>query len=51
MGTNPVRGGHVETIDTQRVQELLDDGAQLVEVLPPGAYDREHLPGAVNVPR
>ena len=50
MGTNPVRGGHVETIDTQRVQELLDAGAQLVEVLPKGAYDREHLPGAVNLP-
>ncbi len=40
----------METIDTQRVQELLDAGAQLVEVLPKGAYDREHLPGAVNLP-
>jgi len=40
----------VESIDTQRVQELLDAGAQLVEVLPKGAYDREHLPGAVNLP-
>ena len=32
------------------VQRFLDDGAQLVEVLPEGAYRKEHLPGAVNIP-
>lgn len=40
----------METIDTERVQELLDAGAQLVEVLPKAAYDKEHLPGAVSLP-
>ncbi len=32
------------------VQRYLDDGAQLVEVLPEVAYRKEHLPGAVNIP-
>jgi len=40
----------VETIDTEGVQRLVDEGAQLVEVLPKAAYDREHLPGAVSLP-
>ena len=35
---------------TEDVRRLSDDGAQLVEVLPPSAYQEEHLPGAVNVP-
>jgi rhodanese-related sulfurtransferase len=30
--------------------ELLDAGAQLVEVLPPAEYHEQHLPGAVNIP-
>ncbi len=38
------------TIDRETVVGLVDDGAQLVEVLPRGEYDDEHLPGAVNVP-
>jgi rhodanese-related sulfurtransferase len=29
---------------------LLDEGAQLVEVLPEPEYGEEHLPGAINVP-
>jgi rhodanese-related sulfurtransferase len=33
-----------------RVQQLAADGAQLVEVLPEEEYDREHLPGAINLP-
>jgi rhodanese-related sulfurtransferase len=33
-----------------RLRELLDHGAQLVEVLPPAEYDELHLPGAINVP-
>lgn len=32
------------------LRRLLDDGAQLVEVLPAGEYTEMHLPGAVNVP-
>lgn len=29
---------------------LLDDGAQLVEVLPVDEYNELHLPGAVHIP-
>ena len=32
------------------LRELLDQGAQLVEVLPPEEYHEEHLPGAINLP-
>ena len=38
-------------IDRDEVQRLLhDEEAQLVEVLPPGGYEDEHLPGAINIP-
>jgi rhodanese-related sulfurtransferase len=37
-------------IDRDEVQRLLADDAQLVEVLPEGEYEDEHLPGAINVP-
>jgi len=37
-------------IDLARLRELLDGGAQLVEVLPPAEYTDEHLPGATNIP-
>lgn len=37
-------------IDRERVEELVREGAQLVEVLPAAEYEDEHLPGAVNVP-
>lgn len=33
-----------------RLRELLDDGAQLVEVLPEQEYAEEHLAGALNLP-
>lgn len=36
-------------IDRHEVRRLLESGAQLVEVLPREAYEREHLPGAVNI--
>ena len=32
------------------LRRLLDEGAQLVEVLPPAEYAEEHLRGAVNIP-
>jgi rhodanese-related sulfurtransferase len=32
------------------LRELLDHGAQLIEVLPPAEYDELHLPGAINIP-
>ena len=37
-------------IDLAQLQQLLDGGAQLVEVLPAAEYRDEHLPGAVNIP-
>jgi rhodanese-related sulfurtransferase len=40
----------VERIDAERVEQLVRDGAQLLEVLPRREYEEEHLPGAVNIP-
>ena len=37
-------------IARDEVQKLLEEGAQLVEVLPSKEYDEEHLPGAINIP-
>jgi rhodanese-related sulfurtransferase len=37
-------------IDRDTVQELVKQGAQLVEVLPPAEYAEDHLPGAVSFP-
>ena len=37
-------------INRTRVQKLVADGAQLIEVLPPEEYEDEHLPGAINIP-
>jgi rhodanese-related sulfurtransferase len=34
----------------RRLRELLDAGAQLVDVLPEAEYAEEHLPGAINIP-
>jgi rhodanese-related sulfurtransferase len=39
-----------EKIDYEGLRELLDEGAQLVEVLPREEYAEEHLPGAINIP-
>ena len=38
------------TVDRDRVLELLDRGAQLVEVLPQDEFDEEHLPDAIHLP-
>jgi rhodanese-related sulfurtransferase len=37
-------------IDRHEVRRLVDEGAQLVEVLPPAEYEEDHLPGAVSLP-
>ncbi len=37
-------------IDRREARRLMDDGAQIVEVLPPKEYEEDHLPGAVNLP-
>jgi rhodanese-related sulfurtransferase len=38
------------TVDLAGVKELLDRGAQLVEVLPYEEYQELHLPGAIHLP-
>jgi rhodanese-related sulfurtransferase len=38
------------SIDRGRVQRLLGEGAQLVEVLPREEYEDEHLPVAISIP-
>jgi rhodanese-related sulfurtransferase len=37
-------------VEIDGLRELLDAGAQLVEVLPQEEYDEEHLPRAINIP-
>jgi rhodanese-related sulfurtransferase len=33
-----------------RVRRLIEQGAQIVDVLPAREYGEDHLPGAVNLP-
>ncbi len=40
----------MEDLDRHEVQDLIDKGAQVVEVLPSGEFDEDHLPGAINIP-
>jgi rhodanese-related sulfurtransferase len=37
-------------INRKQVQELVEKGAQLVEVLPADEYEEDHLPGAISLP-
>jgi rhodanese-related sulfurtransferase len=37
-------------IENEELRRLIDDGAQLVEVLPKDEYDELHLPGAIGIP-
>jgi rhodanese-related sulfurtransferase len=37
-------------IGRAELQRLVDNGGQLVEVLPKEEYDEEHLPGALHLP-
>jgi len=37
-------------IDRDQVRRLPDEGAQLVDVMPPAEYEEAHLPGALNLP-
>ena len=37
-------------IQRDEVRRLLEQGAQLVEVLPAEEFKEDHLPGAVNMP-
>lgn len=38
------------SVHLAEVKRLIDEGAQIVEVLPADEYEEEHLPGAVNIP-
>ena len=38
------------TIFREGVRKLLEEGAQLVDVLPSDEYGESHLPGAINIP-
>lgn len=37
-------------VDLPRLRDLVDHGAQLVEVLPRDEYEEQHLPGALHLP-
>ena len=37
-------------VDREKVQKLLAEGAQLIEMLPAREFTEEHLPGAINIP-
>jgi rhodanese-related sulfurtransferase len=37
-------------IELPELRRLIDQDAQLVEVLPPAEYAEVHLPGAINIP-
>jgi rhodanese-related sulfurtransferase len=40
----------VHEADLPTVRRLIDEGAQVVEVLPEAEYREERLPGAISVP-
>ncbi len=40
----------MKAIRRDRVQQLMDQGAQLVEVLEEQQYAEAHLPGAIHLP-
>jgi rhodanese-related sulfurtransferase len=37
-------------ISREQVRLLVDEGAQIVDVLPAREYSEDHLPGAINLP-
>lgn len=37
-------------IDRDRVRRLMEQGAQIVDVLPAREFGEDHLPGAINLP-
>ena len=37
-------------IDRARLLDLIEDGAQIVDVLPEREYTAQHIPGAINIP-
>jgi rhodanese-related sulfurtransferase len=39
-----------QEIDREQVRRLMEQGAQIVDVLPAQEYGEDHLPGAINLP-
>ncbi len=39
-----------ESVDRKRARQLIDEGAQVVEVLEENQFRMAHLPGAVHLP-
>ena len=37
-------------LDRDGVRRLMQQGAQIIDVLPPREYGEDHLPGSVNLP-
>jgi rhodanese-related sulfurtransferase len=37
-------------IDRDGVRRLIEEGVQVVDVLPAKEYEEDHLPGAINLP-
>jgi Rhodanese-like domain len=51
IGRTEARREYMPTeIRREEVCRMVEDGAQLVEVLPTEEYEAEHLPGAINLP-
>jgi phage shock protein E len=40
----------VREVSRQEVQDLMRQGAQVVDVLPVEEYEEDHLPGAISLP-
>jgi len=40
----------VTNIDRAQLLELIDQGAQIVDVLPDAEYDAHYIPGAISIP-
>ena len=40
----------VTNIDRAELLTLIDEGAQVVDVLPESEYTAQHIPGAINLP-
>ena len=39
----------MQEVQRQEVQRLLNEGAQIVEILPAHEFEEDHLPGAINL--
>ena len=39
-----------QEIDREQVRRFMEEGAQIVDVLPAREYGEDHLPGAINLP-